>query len=228
MSLQNQTKSALRIHQESQFPFSLFVYHLHVKFLAVNFAEVGTRLNFFKVGVSPMPFTLPSWFVAITVVVKMLRNRPWCNIKAQQENLLLKRQLWDWLECAVIDRRWVCFKRDTQAFTARLRFQISQRKCFEMCRDTRRYYCLFNFRRLPARSPFSKSLHRPTRGEKCRGERVILIIWWKSSDYIQTWAEHKTISASLTSFVWLEMLPEEKSHSCPARVIERLAIEWLV
>lgn len=95
----------------------------------------------------------------------MLRNRPWCNIKAQQENLLLKRQLWDWLECAVIDRRWVCFKRDTQAFTARLRFQISQRKCFEMCRDTRRYYCLFNFRRLPARFRFSKSLHRPTRGE---------------------------------------------------------------
>lgn len=41
----------------------------------------------------------------------MLRNRPWCNIKAQQENPLLKRQLWDWLECAVIDRRWVCFKK---------------------------------------------------------------------------------------------------------------------
>lgn len=148
MSLQNQPNSALRIHQEIQFPFSLFVYHLHVKFLAVNFAEVGTRLNFFKVGMSPMPFTLPSWFVAITVVVKMLRNRPWCNIKAQQENLLLKRQLWDWLECAVIDRRWVCFKRDTQAFTARLRFQKWQRKRFEMCRDTRKYYCLFNFRRL--------------------------------------------------------------------------------
>lgn len=79
----------------------------------------------------------------------MPRNRPWCNIKAQQENLLLKRQLWDWLECAVIDRRWVCFKRDTQAFTARLRFQISQRKCFEMCR---KYYCLFNFRRRLIRS----------------------------------------------------------------------------
>lgn len=65
----------------------------------------------------------------------MLRNRPWCNIKAQQANLLLKGELWDWLECAVIDRRWVCFKRDTPAFTARLRFQITQRKCFEMCRD---------------------------------------------------------------------------------------------
>lgn len=77
----------------------------------------------------------------------MLRNRPWCNIKAQQANLLLKRELWDWLECAVIDRRWVCFKRDTQAFTARLRFQISQRKCFEMCRDTPKYCSLFNFRR---------------------------------------------------------------------------------
>lgn len=36
------------------------VYHLHVKFLAVNFAEVGSRLSFVKVGVSPMPFTLPS------------------------------------------------------------------------------------------------------------------------------------------------------------------------
>lgn len=84
----------------------------------------------------------------------MLRNRPWCNIKAQQANLLLKRELWDWLECAVIDRRWVCFKRDTQAFTARLRFQISQRKCFEMCRDTPKYYCLFNFRRLLARLLF--------------------------------------------------------------------------
>lgn len=82
----------------------------------------------------------------------MPRNRPWCNIKAQQENLLLKRQLWDWLECAVIDRRWVCFKRDTQAFTARLRFQISQRKCFEMCRDTRKYFCLFNFGSLLIRS----------------------------------------------------------------------------
>lgn len=113
---------------------SFAVYHLHVKCLAVNFPVVGTRLKFVKVSVSPMPFTLPSWFVAITVVVKMLRNRPWCNIKAQQENLLLKKGLWDWLECGMIDRPWVCFKRDTQAFTARLRFQISQRKCFEMCR----------------------------------------------------------------------------------------------
>lgn len=67
----------------------------------------------------------------------MLRNRPWCNIKAQQENPLLKRQLRDWLECAVIDRRGVCFKRATQALAARLRFQISQRECFETCRDSR-------------------------------------------------------------------------------------------
>lgn len=44
----------------------------------------------------------------------MLRNRPRCNIKAQQEKLLLKRQLWDWLECGVIDRRRVCFKRGTR------------------------------------------------------------------------------------------------------------------
>lgn len=58
--LQNQTESALRTHQEIRFPFPLFVYHLHVKFLAVNFAEVGTRFSFFKVGVSPMPLTLPS------------------------------------------------------------------------------------------------------------------------------------------------------------------------
>lgn len=95
----------------------------------------------------------------------MLRNRPWCNIKAQQENLLLKRQLWDWLECAVIDRRWVCFKRDTQAFTARLRFQIWQRKCFEMCRDTRKYYCLFNFGRLLVIS-LSLNLYIDLRGKK--------------------------------------------------------------
>lgn len=59
-----------------------------------------------------------------------------------------KRELWDWLECAVIDRRWVCFKRDTQAFTARLRFQISQKKCFEMCRDTCKCCCLLNYSRL--------------------------------------------------------------------------------
>lgn len=77
----------------------------------------------------------------------MLRNRPWCNIKAQQENPLLKRQLWDWLECAVIDKRWVCFKRDTQAFAARLRFQISQRKRFETCRDSRKYCSFCTFRR---------------------------------------------------------------------------------
>jgi len=83
----------------------------------------------------------------------MLRNRPWCNIKAQQANLLLKRELWDWLECAVIDRRWVCFKRDTQAFAARLRFQISQRKRFEMCRDTCKRRSLFNSSRLLVRPP---------------------------------------------------------------------------
>lgn len=101
----------------------------------------------------------------------MPRNRPWCNIKAQQENLLLKRQLWDWLECAVIDRRWVCFKRDTQAFTARLRFQISQRNCFEMCRDTRKYYCLFNFRRRLIRSfPLNHYIDlRRKKKKKCKG-----------------------------------------------------------
>lgn len=43
--------SALRIQVLS--PCSSPVYHLHVKFLAVNFAEVGTRLGFVKVGVSP-------------------------------------------------------------------------------------------------------------------------------------------------------------------------------
>lgn len=62
--------------------------------------------------------------MAITVVVKgdgggggggALRNRPRCNIKAQQEKLLLKRQLWDWLECGVIDRLGVCFKRGGHA-----------------------------------------------------------------------------------------------------------------
>lgn len=99
----------------------------------------------------------------------MLRNRPWCNIKAQQANLLLKRELWDWLECAVIDRRWVCFKRDTQAFTARLRFQISQRKCFEMCRDTRKYCCLFNFKAPSPKDPLSQKKKPSTyEGERRR------------------------------------------------------------
>lgn len=42
----------------------------------------------------------------------------------------------------MIDRRWVCFKKDTQAFAARLRFQISQRKCFEMCRGASPFHSL--------------------------------------------------------------------------------------
>lgn len=55
-------KSTNSIQDAPRGSVSMFrgVYHLHVKFLAVNFAEVGTRLNFVKVGVSPMPFTLPS------------------------------------------------------------------------------------------------------------------------------------------------------------------------
>lgn len=148
----------------------------------------------------------------------MLRNRPWCNIKAQQENLLLKRELWDWLECAVIDRRWVCFKRDTQAFTARLRFQISQRKCFEMCRDARKYCCLFKtpgaflirylflyisaYEKMERLMRYSKSFDK-SQAIKCRHEQNI-----------------KTITAHLPSFISLEILPKQMSHCCPARIIE--------
>lgn len=54
------TKFSTQDTPRNSVPMFRVVYHLHVKFLAVNFAEVGTRLNFVKVGVSPMPFTLPS------------------------------------------------------------------------------------------------------------------------------------------------------------------------